>query len=189
MRPDSYISEIAEERVELSTIGTGITPAGPDYARAIDMMSRASEQERHEGQSKVIQAFRRKYYELVKRLLESDTQMVPCHAGWASAHVAPNGDVWTCAVRAEPIANLRDHEFDFKSIWFSSLPRPIRRSIRNKECACPLANAAYTSMLMHPGTMLEVGANLWQEVKKERAHGGLPEPATPVRRPGDPPSA
>ncbi len=189
MRPDSYISEIAEERVELSTIGTGITPTGEAYARAIDMMTRASELESHAGQSKVIQAFRRKYYQLVKRMLESNTQMVPCHAGWASAHIAPNGDIWTCAVRAEPIANLRDHDFDFKKIWFSDLARPIRRSIRHKECACPLANAAYTSMLMHPGTMLDVGRNLWQEIKKERAHGRLPEPAAQVRRNGDPPSA
>jgi len=181
MRPDSYISEIAEERVELSTVGTGITPVGAAYARAVDMMSQASAHERHEGQSKFIQAFRRKYYQLVKQMLASNTQVIPCYAGWASTHIAPNGDVWSCAVRAEPIANVRDHSYDFKRIWFSKLAKPIRKSIKNKECACPLANAAYTSMLMHPGTMLDVGGNLWQEMKKERAHGVVAEQAAPVR--------
>jgi len=181
MRPDSFISEIAEERVELGTIGKDITPRGDDYARTVDIMAAASRYRPHRGQSRFIQAFRRKYYSLVKRFIESPTQIIPCYAGWASTHIAPNGDVWTCAVRAEPIANLRDHDFDFKRIWFSKLAKPLRRSIRNKECACPLANAAYTSMLMHPGTMLDVGMNLWQEVKKERGNGGLSQPAEHVR--------
>jgi MoaA/NifB/PqqE/SkfB family radical SAM enzyme len=182
LQPDSFISEIAEERVELGTIGTGITPRSEEYARAVEVMRQASEYAPHHGQSRYIQAFRRKYYELVKRLLTSDGQMIPCYAGWASCHVAPNGDVWTCAVRAEPIANLRDFDYDFRRIWFSTLAKPIRRSIRKQECACPLANAAYTSMLMDPSTMLAVGNNLWKEVRKERMDGRLPEPADAVRR-------
>jgi MoaA/NifB/PqqE/SkfB family radical SAM enzyme len=182
LQPDSFISEIAEERVELGTIGTGITPRSAEYARAVDIMRQASEYAPHHGQSRYIQAFRRKYYELVKRLLTSEGQMVPCYAGWASCHVAPNGDVWTCAVRAEPIANLRDVDYDFRKIWFSRLARPIRRSIRAQECACPLANAAYTSMLMDPRTMIEVGTNLWQEVKKERKDARVPGAAGAVRR-------
>ena len=182
LRPDSFISEVAEERVELGTIGKSITPTGPDYARAVDMLVDSSKYEAHRGQSRFIQAFRRKYYQLAKRWLESDTQVIPCYAGWASTHIAPNGDVWSCAVRAEPIANLRDHDYDFKRIWFSQLAKPIRRSIKNKECACPLANAAYTSMLMSPRTMVSVGGNLLEEVRKERANGSLPEPTTAVRR-------
>lgn len=182
MRADSFISEIAEERVELGTVGTGITPGREAYARAVDMLTESSRYEAHHGQSRFIQAFRRKYYQLVKSVLESNAQAVPCYAGWASAHIAPNGDVWSCAVRAEPIANLRDHDFDFRRIWFSKLAKPLRRSIRNKECACPLANAAYTSMLMHPRTMLDVGANLWEELRKERANGGLSKPTAELRR-------
>jgi MoaA/NifB/PqqE/SkfB family radical SAM enzyme len=182
LRPDSFISEIAEERVELGTIGTGITPTGLAYARAVDIMAGSSEYEAHRGQSRFIQAFRRKYYQLVKRMLETQKQMVPCYAGWASTHIAPNGDVWSCAVRAEPIANLRDYDFDFKRIWLSNLPRPLRKSIRAGECACPLANAAYTSILMDPASMLNVGGNLWQEVKKERARERVSREATTVRR-------
>jgi MoaA/NifB/PqqE/SkfB family radical SAM enzyme len=182
VRPDSFISEIAEERVELGTIGTGITPSGPDYARAVDMLIDSSSYEAHRGQSRFIQAFRRKYYQLVKQWLESDKQVIPCYAGWASTHIAPNGDVWSCAVRAEPMANLRDHDYDFKKIWFSKLAKPLRRSIRNNECACPLANAAYTSMLASPRTMVSVGTNLLQEVRKERVNDSLPGAATAIRR-------
>jgi MoaA/NifB/PqqE/SkfB family radical SAM enzyme len=182
LQPHSFISEIAEERVELGTIGTGITPEGNDYARAVDMLIASSAREAHHGQSQVIQAFRRKYYELVKRYLETQSQMVPCQAGWASAHIAPNGDVWSCAVRAEPIANLREYDFDFRKVWFSRRAQPLRRSIRAGECACPLANAAYTSMLMHPETMISVGRNWRQEVKKEREHARISEPAEQLPR-------
>jgi MoaA/NifB/PqqE/SkfB family radical SAM enzyme len=182
MRPDSFVSELAEERVELGTIGAGITPRSEDYARAIDLMARHSKSEAHHGRSRIIQALRRKYYKLAKRFLESGGQAIPCYAGWASAQIAPNGDVWSCAVRAEPIANLRDHDFDFKRVWFSDLAKPMRQSIRNRECACPLANAAFTSMLMDPRTMLEVGTNLWQEASKGHTDDSIPEPAAPLRR-------
>lgn len=183
LAPDSYISEIAEERVELGTIGTGITPALSEYAKAVDLLIDSTEHGVHKGQSRFIQAFRTKYYDLVKRYLESKRQVIPCQAGWASAHIAPNGDVWSCAVRAEPIANLREHDFDFKRIWFSRNAEPIRRSIRAGECACPLANAAYTSMLMHPGTMIAVANNFRNEMRKERRYAGVSEPAEAVRRP------
>src|SRR5574341_1427181 len=36
--PDSYITEVAEERVELDTIGSGITPSAGDYTKAIDFL-------------------------------------------------------------------------------------------------------------------------------------------------------
>jgi len=36
--PDSYITEIAEERVELGTIGTDITPEYKDYVAAVDFL-------------------------------------------------------------------------------------------------------------------------------------------------------
>ena len=182
MQPDSFVSELAEERVELGTVGVGITPASEDYARAVDVMARHSRSEAHRGRSRIIQALRRKYYKLAKRFLETGGQTIPCYAGWASAQIAPNGDVWSCAVRAEPIANLRDHDFDFKRIWLSDLAKPMRQSIRNRECACPLANAAFTSMLMDPRTMLEVGTNLWQEASKGRTDGSIPEPAAALRR-------
>lgn len=182
MRPDSFIFEIAEERVELGTVGVGVTPGCEGYARAVDRMSQRSRLETHHGRSRFIQALRREYYKLTKAFLQTGRQMIPCYAGWASAHIAPNGDVWSCAVRAEPIANLRDHAFDFRRIWSSGLAEPIRRSIRNQECACPLANAAFTSMLMRPRTMLGVAANFWQEVSKERSDGNIPNPATTLRR-------
>src|SRR5438045_8286435 len=78
-------------------------------------------------------------------------------AGIASAQIAPNGDVWTCCIRAESVANLREHNYDFRSTWTTAKADALRRSIKAGECYCPLANASYTNMLCHTPTLTSVG--------------------------------
>ncbi|HHH41414.1 MAG TPA: radical SAM protein [Chloroflexi bacterium] len=156
LAPDSYITEIAEERVELDTVGSGITPSLEAYSWAIDELVRRLERQSFRGIARITQAFRLEYYRLVKRFLAEETQVIPCYAGWASAQIYADGTVWPCCVRADGMGNLREVGYDFKKVWFSPQADRIRRSIRNKECACPLANAAYTNMLMHPPTVARV---------------------------------
>jgi MoaA/NifB/PqqE/SkfB family radical SAM enzyme len=131
LKPDSFISEIAEERVELDTVGMGIT-----------------------------QAFRDRYYDIVKRTLVEKRQVIPCLAGVASAQIAPNGDVWTCCIRAESVGNLREHAYDFRSVWTTAHAGELRRSIKAGECYCPLANASYTNMLCHTPTLSAVALDV-----------------------------
>jgi MoaA/NifB/PqqE/SkfB family radical SAM enzyme len=112
------------------------------------------------GVAEVTQAFRREYYEIVKRTLREQRQIIPCMAGVASAQIAPNGDVWTCCVRAQSMGNLRDHDYDFGSVWRTGKADQLRRSIKAGECYCPLANAAYTNMLTHAPTVTKVATGV-----------------------------
>lgn len=155
--PDSYISEIAEERVELDTIGSGITPSAEDYTKSIDFLIGNIKEQDHLGVSKMTQAFRLEYYNHVKKVLSYKKQIIPCYAGFASAQIAPDGDIWTCCIRAEPVGNLRDVDYDFKKVWFSDKASRLRERIKNKECYCPLANAHYTNMLCDLRTLIKVG--------------------------------
>jgi MoaA/NifB/PqqE/SkfB family radical SAM enzyme len=157
LNPDSYITEIAEERVELNTIGANITPSLGDYTRTIDIISEAMKSEKWARTSKLTQSFRLEYYKLVKRALKEKRQVIPCFAGFASAQIAPDGDVWTCCIRAEPLGNLRDVAYDFKKIWFGEKANKLRASIKAGECYCPLANASYTNMLCNLKTLAKVG--------------------------------
>jgi MoaA/NifB/PqqE/SkfB family radical SAM enzyme len=175
LKPDSYITEIAEERVELDTVGMGITPTAEKYTVAIEALLERMREERLTGVAEVAQAFRRRYYELVKRTLREERQVIPCMAGVASAQIAPNGDVWTCCVRAESMGNLRDHGYDFGSVWRTGKAKQLRRSIKNRECYCPLANAAYTNMLTHGPTVTKVTA----DVARSRATSRKRRPARP----------
>ena len=156
LSPDSFITEIAEERVELDTVGASITPTASQYAGAVDFLIARIKEQEYSGISRITQSFRVRYYELVKRYLAAGGQPIPCYAGVASAQIAPDGDVWFCCIKAESMGNLRDADYDFRRIWFDERAVAERRRVRAGECACPLANAGYTNMLMHVPTVAGV---------------------------------
>ncbi len=157
--PDSYITEVAEERAELRSIGTGITPPPGDYAAAVDYLTSRMKQTSRAGFASVIDAFRLEYYRLAKRILAERRQVIPCYAGLTSCHIAADGDVWGCCTRAEPVGNLRDVDYDIARLWHAPPAAAFRRSVKAGECECPLANASYTNILMDPGSLVRVGAH------------------------------
>ena len=165
---DQFITEIAEPRVELDTVGLPITPSSDSYARAIDRLIAYVESKRFTGVARITEALRVEYYKLVKRILDEQDQVIACYAGWVSAHIYADGTVWPCCVRADNLGNLREHNYDFKEIWFGERIQQVRRSIAAKECHCPLANASYTSMLHDVVTLARVGANVLRPGKKRR---------------------
>lgn len=161
LKPDSYITEVAEERVELKTIGKGITPSAAEYAKAADFLVAETRRARsRHPMGRLVEAFRLEYYELCKEILARGEQVIPCYAGWASAQIAPDGHVWGCCVRAESVGNLRENGYDMARVWFSPEADRFRRSVLRKECACPLANASYTNLLLSPRSLARVARNL-----------------------------
>ncbi len=160
LEPDSYITEIAEERVELGTIGEGITPTHEKYAPAIDFLMEEMKKNKTMGVAQVARAFRLEYYKMVKKLLRERKQVIPCFAGIMSAQISPDGDVWPCCIRADSMGRLRENDYDFKKLWKSPAAGVVRQSIREQTCTCPLANASYTNMLASPKMLLRVIKNL-----------------------------
>jgi len=156
LHPDSYITEIAEQRIELDTMESDITPDIISYCTAIDYLIHRIKNGKFKGMNKITQSFRIEYYNLVKKILRDKTQVIPCYAGITSAQISPDGEVWSCCIKAESMGNLRKSDYNFKKIWFSDKMKKERRSIKNKECYCPLANASYTNMLMHFPTLTRV---------------------------------
>ena len=77
-----------------------------------DFLSEQARARPSKGIAKFTQAFRAEYYQLAKRVLYERTQVIDCYAGWASAHIAPNGDIWSCCIRAEPVGSLRQTNYD-----------------------------------------------------------------------------
>ncbi|HID38252.1 MAG TPA: radical SAM protein, partial [Calditrichaeota bacterium] len=156
LEPDSYITEIAEERVELGTVGLPIMPEKEKYFKAIDFLKQEMRGQKISGIARVARAFRLEYYELVKQYLLQHEQVIPCYAGITSCQISPDGDIWPCCVRADSMGNLRENNYDFKKIWNSNTATSIRASIKNRECACPLANASYTNLLLNSKSLLKI---------------------------------
>lgn len=160
LEADSFITEIAEERVELDTIGWDITPMAEKYAPIADFLSQKAYDRPAQGLAKVTQSFRAQYYQMAKRTLYEHRQVIPCYAGWASCQIAPNGDIWSCCIRAEGVGNLREHGYDLAPIWRSRAMAQLRQSIYQNECHCPMANASYANMILHVPTVTKVVGNV-----------------------------
>lgn len=160
-RPDSYIAEVAENRVELKTMDKDITPSVADFRRAIDHLRNVIRASRSTHPvARLVESLRLEYYELAARVLEEKRQVIDCYAGWASAQLAPDGHVWGCCVRAESIGNVREHGYDFRAVWRSARGDAFRASVKAHECACPLANASYTNLLLDAPSLARVTAHM-----------------------------
>lgn len=156
LNPDQYITEIAENRSELDNHDLIITPPYDEYYKVINLLINKLKKEKFKGISKITEAIRIEYYNLVKRILLEKRQIIPCYSGWAAAQISADGEVWPCCVRADSMGDLRSNNYDFKMIWNSDRARKIRQSIKDKECWCPLASASYTNILLEPKTLLRV---------------------------------
>jgi MoaA/NifB/PqqE/SkfB family radical SAM enzyme len=160
-RPDSYITEVAENRVELGTMQKDITPDPADYRRAVAHLKNVIREHRSTHPvARLVESLRLEYYDLAARVLEERRQVIDCYAGWASAHLAPDGNVWGCCIRAESLGNVRDFGYDFRTVWLGPDADAFRASVRAKECACPLANASYTNLLLDAPSLARVTANM-----------------------------
>ena len=144
--PENYITEIAEQRNELRTMGLDITPHVEQYKEAIKGIGASAKGVR--------QAFRREYYKRVIDYLYHDGKAPPCYAGYASCQITPDAQVWQCCIRARNLGNLREHKYDLREIWNSPVMKHEREITRG--CSCPMANASYTNMLLHYPSLIKV---------------------------------
>ena len=146
--------EIAEQRVELDTLGQDITPSPDEYRKIVKKYNEFVKSRFDKGISRISQAFRNSYNNLVPETFELKKQIIPCYSGWASAQIYCDGTVWPCCVRADALGTLASVNYDFRKIWFSKKIQAVRKSIKAGECYCPLANASYTNILLHYPSLL-----------------------------------
>ncbi len=156
LKPKNYITEIAENRYELGNIEDQITPTYEEYSSKINFLINDLEKKK---KLNIKQALRLEYYKLVKEILKRKTQVIPCYAGIASAQIDPMGEVWFCCVRGESIGNIRDVDYDLMKLWYNKKAMKQRKSIKDKECSCPLASASYTNIALSSIKSLRVVFN------------------------------
>lgn len=162
---DSYRNEIAEQRSEMFNTKHDITPSADDYEQATDYFVHQikANMKNRLFFHRITSAFRLVYYALAIRILREKKQVIPCYAGISNAHLSPYGDIWACCTLGydKSMGNLRDHNYDFKAIWNSRDAKEIRTDIRNGACHCPLANQAYSNILLHGPSLLKVVQNIF----------------------------
>lgn len=164
LNPDSYVSEIAEQRSELFNATDNITPNAETYEKLILNFKEKTKQglKDRKSISKYTEASRIVYYDYVVRILKEKRQVLPCYAGLSNAQINPFGDVWPCCILAytQSIGNLRDYGYDFKKLWVSEKAKSVRAYVKNSGCYCPMANQAYSNLLCSTTAMAKVAKNL-----------------------------
>jgi MoaA/NifB/PqqE/SkfB family radical SAM enzyme len=161
---ESYRNEIAEQREEFLNIGDPITPTGEEYAQ---LMANFSEKIRANLKNKrplarVTESLRLVYYDLAARIVKENRQVIPCYGGITNVHLTPYGDLWPCCVLgyAKPLGNLRNADYDFWKIWRGQQAVEVRKYIKDKNCACPLANQAYSNIICHTPSLVKALYNI-----------------------------
>ncbi len=157
---DTYINEIAEQRSELFNENDPITPTANKYEKVMKYFKKRVKEEMKNKRflAKFTQAFRLVYYDLVVKIVRENKQVIPCYAGLSNVHISPYGQVWPCCILGyrKPMGDLRKVSYDFNKIWYSPKASKVRKFIKDKKCACPLANQAYSNIICDPLSMFKV---------------------------------
>jgi len=150
----SYRNEIAEQRTEFFNLEDPITPDAETYERLIREFSAKIRKNvgKKRELAKVTESFRLVYYDLVVRILREQRQAIPCYGGISNVHINFDGEVWPCCVLgySQPMGFLREQDYDFQQVWHSDQANRVRKYIKDGNCACPLANQAYSNILCSP---------------------------------------
>jgi MoaA/NifB/PqqE/SkfB family radical SAM enzyme len=149
----SYRNEIAEQREEFFNIGEDITPSDEVYGRLmVDFKKKVEENLRQKKSlAKLTESVRLVYYDLAVKILREKEQVIPCYGSISNIHLNYDGDVWPCCVLgyAHSMGNIRDFNFDYGVLSNSKKAKKVRQYIKERRCYCPLANQAYSNMLMN----------------------------------------
>ncbi len=152
--PDHHIFEIAEVRKEMFNAEDSPTPSVEDYREFLEFWFSdemvSAVRRKLKGISKITDFFRQKYYRyLLEAIFERRRRPLISFAGFASVHIAPNGDVWNCAVYADVMGNLRDYDLDFRKFWRNcSGVKAVQMKVKAGHL-CPLANENYVNLLFN----------------------------------------
>ncbi len=162
---NTYINEIAEEREEFFNLGSGITPDANSYRKIMLIFKKnvRTSMKSMKLLSRITTAMRLVYYDLAADILKENKQVIPCYAGILNVHVNSDGGIWPCAVLAYngQMGKVGDNS-EFLEIWNSKEASKVRKSIKAGECACPLANQAYSNILMNPRSLMKA---IWIALK------------------------
>ena len=160
----SYRNEIAEQRTEFFNLQNNITPDADTYERLIKEFAGKIRQNlgQKRNLARTTEALRLVYYDLVVKILRQKRQVIPCFAGVSNVHINYNGEVWPCCVLgySKPLGELRQINYNFQKLWHSEQAENVRKYIKDGNCACPLANQAYSNILCSPVYLLKAIRNM-----------------------------
>jgi MoaA/NifB/PqqE/SkfB family radical SAM enzyme len=111
---------------------------------------------------------------LIARAQEEQKAQMTCYAGTAGAVIYDEGTVSSCENLA-PIGNLREHDWNFQSLWLSPAMKERRKKAADGCWCTHESNSYYPSLPFNPKHLIQI-KRLEREMKKARKSLGTEEP-------------
>ena len=103
---------------------------------------------------------------LIAKTQETGTAQMKCYAGTAGGVIYDEGTVSSCE-NLDPIANLRDYDWNFQKLWLSPAMQARRRKAADG-CFCTHeSNSYYPSLPFNPKHLIQI-KRLEREMKQAR---------------------
>ena len=84
---------------------------------------------------KIIRAKENVQRDLIKKISSTNKSDLTCSGGRETAVMYPSGDIGGCEMRNDVLGNIREHNFNFNTLWFSEKAKSFRNTVGNvKEC-------------------------------------------------------
>jgi MoaA/NifB/PqqE/SkfB family radical SAM enzyme len=105
---------------------------------------------------------------LIAKTEETKKAQLRCYAGTAGGVIYDEGTVSSCEI-LEPVGNLRDYDWNFRKLWFSSAMQARREKVADG-CFCTHeSNCYYPSLPFNPKHLIQI-----KKLEKEMARGWKP---------------
>jgi len=94
---------------------------------------------------------------IIAKTTRENAYQIPCYAGTLGGAMFSQGQVLPCEVRPDRvIANVRDHDYDFRKVWFSQRADEMRRDIRCTKCFCTYECFLTVNIMFNPLVLPQV---------------------------------
>jgi hypothetical protein len=117
----------------------------------------------------IINAKRIVRHRLIAEIAKTNTYQIPCYAGSLGACMFANGDILPCELLIDrKLGNVRDHNYDFKKIWYGQKADEARKFIRDTKCFCTYECFLTVNILFNPRMMPKI-LKEWGALKFRKA--------------------
>jgi len=121
----------------------------------------------------IINAKRIVRHRLIAEIAKTNSYQIPCYAGSLGACMFANGDILPCELLIDrKLGNVRDHNYDFKKIWYGQKADEARTFIRDTKCFCTYECFLTVNILFNPRMMPKV-LKEWGSIKVRKAMRAL----------------
>lgn len=88
--------------------------------------------------------------EVIARHHVGDPVMTGCKAGTLIAVISETGELYPCEILDRSLGNLREVDFDFRSLWRGERATAFRAWLRGSGCACTFETSVRTTLTFRP---------------------------------------